>query len=338
MKVFELRDDWGLENLQLSTRPDPTPEPGQVILRMRASSLNYRDLVVLNGGYGRAVGELPIIPVSDGVGEVVEVGDGVTRVKVGDRVCPTFNQNWIGGAPQKENFGLSLGGRLDGTLAEYMQLSQEGVVRVPDYLSDGEASTLPCAALTAWSALVTLGQVKAGDKILVQGSGSVALFALAFAKLHGAHVTAISSSDSKIARLKELGADEAINYETEPEWHKATRDITADRGGFDNIIELGGEKTLAKSIGAVRPGGTISSIGVLSGIKLEASIGPIVARQIKLQGVTVGSRNGFEAMLKAMELHGIRPVLDSCFSFEDSLDALHQIGGAGRFGKTWIEH
>jgi len=338
MRVFQLQGDWGFDNLTLARRPIPSPGSGEILVRMKAASLNYRDLVVLDRGYGRSTGELPLIPVSDGAGEVVGIGPGVTRVKVGDRVCPTFFQSWIGGEARAESFQKALGGPLDGAMAEYMLIAEDGCVKLPDGLSYAEASTLPCAALTAWSALVTLGGVKAGDKVLVQGSGGVAQFALSFAKILGAHVTVISSSDEKLAKMRAAGADATINYVTTEDWAKASRDVTADRGGFDNIIELGGEKTLPLSLRAIRPGGTISLIGVLSGLALNASLGPIVARQVRLQGVTVGHRDGFERMLAAIAQHKIKPVLDRGFGFEDLKAALLYLKSGRQYGKIWIEH
>ena len=194
MKVFQIENDWSMDNLRLSTRPDPKPGPGEVLLHMKAASLNYRDLVVPMRGYGQFTGNLPLIPISDGVGEVVEVGAGVTRVKVGDRCCPMFNQHWISGEPSMERIATgSLGGPIDGTMAELMCLPQDGVVKAPAHLSDVEAATLPCAALTAWSALVTYDRLGPGSRVLVQGTGGVALFALQFAKIMGCHVTVISS-------------------------------------------------------------------------------------------------------------------------------------------------
>ncbi|OED48738.1 NADPH:quinone oxidoreductase [Rhodobacteraceae bacterium (ex Bugula neritina AB1)] len=337
MRVFQIEGDWGFDNLNLSERPEPKPGPGDVVIRMRMASLNARDLIVPERGYGRATGELPLIPISDGVGEIVEIGAGVTRVAVGDRVCPTYFQNWTSGEPSPERFASALGGPNDGVMAELVCLSQEGVVKVPEYLSDAEAATLPCAALTAWSAVVTHGQTRAGDRILVQGTGGVALFAVAFAKMHGAHVTVISSSDDKLEKVRSMGADQTINYRETEDWARASRPITFDRGGFDNIIELGGAKTLPLSLRAVRPGGTLSMIGVLSGLNIEASLGLIVARQVRLQGVTVGHRDGFEAMLAAMALHGTRPVLGKTFAFEDLRPALEHVRKGGHFGKTLIK-
>lgn len=338
MRVFQIENDWGWDNLRLSQRPEPTAGPGQVIVKVRASSLNYRDLVVIDRGYGRSTGELPLVLLSDGAGDVVAIGEGVTRVKVGERVCPAFFQSWTGGDPYPENFSQALGGPLDGTMSEFMLMSEQGVVKIPDSMSYVEASTLPCAALTAWSAVVTYGRIKCGDKILIQGSGGVAQFALAFAKAHGAHVTIISSSEEKLARLRQAGADAIINYREKPDWAKETRAITSDRGGFDNIIELGGEATFAQSLRSVRPGGTISLIGVLSGLNVTTSLGPIVSRQIRLQGITVGHRNGFEAMLRAMDQMAIRPVVDRSFAFDELKEGLLYLKSGSQFGKIVIEH
>ena len=221
MRVFQIEGDWGIDNLRQAKRPEPKPGRGQVVVAMRMASLNARDLIVPERGYGRATGELPLIPISDGVGEVVEIGEGVTRVALGDRVCPTFFQNWIAGAPSPARFASALGGPLDGVMSDLVCLSEDGVVRVPSYMSDAAAATLPCAALTAWSAIATHGQTRAGDKLLIQGTGGVALFALAFAKLHGAHVTMISSSDDKLARVSEMGADATINYRETKDWARA---------------------------------------------------------------------------------------------------------------------
>jgi NADPH:quinone reductase-like Zn-dependent oxidoreductase len=336
MRVFQIEDDWGIDNLKLSERPEPEAGPGEVMVEMRMAALNARDLIVPERGYGRATGQLPLIPVSDGVGVVKSVGERVTRVAVGDRVCPTYFQNWISGEPTPARFASALGGPLDGVMADRIVLSEDGVVRVPEYLTDAEAATLPCAALTAWSAIVTHGRTRAGDKVLIQGTGGVALFSLAFAKLHGAHVTVISSSDDKLARASDMGADATINYRETEDWARESRPITADRGGYDLIVELGGAATLPLSLRAVRPGGTLAMIGVLSGLEINASLGPIVARQVRLQGVTVGHRDGFEAMVAAMGLHQVRPVLGRTFAFEALKDAFEHLRTGGHFGKTLI--
>jgi NADPH:quinone reductase-like Zn-dependent oxidoreductase len=337
MRVFQIEGDWGMANLKLSARPQPEPGPGQVLLRMKASSINYRDLVVPERGYGSHTGTLPLIPVSDGAGEVVAVGPGVRRVAPGDRVCPAFFQRWVGGEPDLERLTASLGGPIDGTMAEYMCLSEEGVVKVPAYLTDLEAATLPCAALTAWSALVTCSATKPGDHVLVQGCGGVALFAVAFGRMLGAQVTAISSSDERIARVKALGADSAVNYRAVPEWAKATREITGGRG-YDLILELGGEKTLPQSLRCIRPGGTIAMIGILSGSMMATSLGAVITRQVRLQGVTVGHRDGFEAMLRAMARHEVRPVVDRVFPFDELKEAMAYLRSGAQFGKICIAH
>jgi NADPH:quinone reductase-like Zn-dependent oxidoreductase len=337
MKVFEIRDDWGFDHLQLGTRPEPKAGRGEVVIRMKAASLNFRDLVVPNRGYGAYTGNLPLIPISDGVGEVVEVGSGVTRVKAGDRVCPSFNQAWIGGEPDLERLTRTLGGPIDGTMAELMCLPAEGVVKVPSYLTDEQAATLPCAALTAWSAIVANDRLGPGSRVLVQGTGGVALFALAIARLAGCHVTVISSSDEKLERARSMGADAGINYKTTPEWAKATREITGGRG-YDHIVELGGEKTLPQSLRAIRAGGTISMIGVLSGSMLSAPLGLVVTRQVRLQGITVGSRDGFEAMVRALEQHKIVPVVDSVYAFEQLKEAMSALKAGAHFGKICIRH
>jgi len=337
MRVFQIQGDWGIDHLQLATRPDPRPGPGQVLLRMKAASLNYRDLVVPNRGYGSFTGNLPLIPISDGLGEVVEVGSGVKRVKVGDRVCPCFHQGWIAGEPSLERLTQTLGGPIDGTMADLMCVSEDGVAKVPAHLSDEEAATLPCAALTAWSAIVTYDELRPGSRVLVQGTGGVALFALQFAKLLGTHVTVISSSDAKLARAQQLGADAGINYTTTPEWSKPAREASGG-AGFDHIVELGGEKTLPQSLRCIRPGGTISMIGVLSGAALAAPLGLVVTRQVRLQGITVGHRDGFEAMLRAIDQHRVRPVLDRTFAFAQLKEAMEYLKSGAHFGKIVIKH
>ena len=304
---------------------------------MRAAALNYRDLIVPLRGYGPRTGTLPLIPVSDGVGVVVGTGEGVTRVAVGDRVCPLMIQTWISGPPTAERLHGTLGGPRDGVMAEYMVLSEEAVVRVPDHLSDEEAATLPCAALTAWSAIVTEGRVKAGDRVLVQGTGGVSLFALQFAKCQGAHVVVTSGHDEKLQRALDLGADEGINYRSTPEWGKAAKEM-AGGDGVDLVVEVGGEETLPQSVRAVRVGGTISLIGVLSGNAMKVQLGPIVTRQVRLQGITVGNRDRFEAMVRAIAQHRMRPVVHRVFAFDALREALDCLARRGHFGKICIHH
>ena len=337
MKVFQIQDEWSMDNLVIKNRPMPEPGPGQVLLKMKAASLNYRDLLVPKRGYGKLTGTLPLIPVSDGVGEVVALGNGVTRVTVGDRVCPIMIQSWMSGPPTMKKLSSTLGGPLDGVMAEYMVLNEQGLVKTPIYLGDEEAATLPCAALTAWSAVVSDGRVKAGDTVLIQGTGGVSLFALQFAKCHGAHVIVTSSSDKKLDRAIKLGADQGINYRSTPDWGKEIQKMMGV-DGVDLIIEVGGEKTLPQSLLAVRAGGTICLIGVLSGLNMTVSLGMIVTRKVRLQGISVGSRDGFEEMIRAMSQHQLKPVVDNIFAFEELRAALDHLASGAHFGKICIRY
>jgi NADPH:quinone reductase-like Zn-dependent oxidoreductase len=335
MKVFQIQDDWSMDHLKIAERDQPEPGPGEVLLRMKAASINYRDLVVPLRGYGSFTGTLPLIPISDGVGEVVETGVGVTRVAPGDRACPMFMQKWIAGEPDLTRITATLGGPMDGVMQEYMAVNEAALAKVPGNLTDEEAATLPCAALTAWSALVTEGEVKAGDTVLVQGTGGVSLFALQFAKLLGAKVIVISSSDDKLKRASALGADEGINYTNVPEWGKAVKKRTGGEG-VDHIVEVGGEKTLPQSLRGIRPGGTLSMIGVLSGLNMGVSLGLIVTRKVRLQGITVGHRDSFEAMVRAIAQHRVKPVIDRVFTFEDLKKAMEYMRQGKHFGKICI--
>jgi NADPH:quinone reductase-like Zn-dependent oxidoreductase len=334
MRVVEVAGAFGLENLRLAERPDPSPGPGEVLLRMRAASLNFRDVLTVEGTYNRKQ-KLPLIPCSDGVGEVAAVGDGVSRVAVGDRVCPIFAQRWIAGEPTRERLRSTLGGPLDGTLAERMVLSEEGVVRVPEHLSDEEAATLPCAAVTAWSALVTEGGVTAGDVVLVQGTGGVSIFALQLARLLGARVIVTSSSDEKLARAKELGAEAGINYHQVPEWGERAKELTGGVG-VDQVIEVGGAGTLVQSLRAVRMGGRISLIGVLAGGKVDLPLALVFMQRIRLQGILVGHRESFEAMNRALAAHRLRPVIDRTFPMEDARAACEHLAAGRHLGKICL--
>jgi NADPH:quinone reductase-like Zn-dependent oxidoreductase/GNAT superfamily N-acetyltransferase len=267
MKAFVLRNGFGLDRVAMVERPVPEPGPREVRIQMRAASLNARDLGVIGGFYYPDL-KGPLIPVSDGVGEVVAVGEGVRRFRPGDRVSATFSQRWISGDPTKKWLDGLLGGPLDGMLAEYAVLHEDGLVRVPEHLSDEEAATLPCAAVTAWQSVVTEGRVQAGDVVVVQGTGGVSLFALQFAKLHGAAVIVTSSSDEKLERARQLGADYGINYRQTPDWEQAVLSWTDGRGA-DHVVDVGGAATLNRSIAAVRFGGRVSLIGLLSGPKVE---------------------------------------------------------------------
>jgi NADPH:quinone reductase-like Zn-dependent oxidoreductase len=337
MRVFQVAGGWSMENLAVGERPVPNPGPRQVRLTMRASAVNYRDLLVPARGYGSRQQTLPLIMLGDGVGVVESVGEGVTRLARGDRVCPIILPNWLDGEPSAEKLAGSLGCELDGTMTEYMVVDEQAAVCVPSHLTDAEAAALPIAGVTAWRAVVTEGRTKAGDRVLLQGTGGVSLFALQFAKLQGAHVTVISSSDHKLERAMAMGADHGINYRTCPEWGKEALATTGGTG-FDFVLELGGKDTVGHSLRAIRPGGTIALIGVLSGDSLTVRAGPVVTRHVRLQGVTVGSRRDFESMVRAVAQHRLRPAVDRIFKFEELREALACIAAGGHFGKIAISH
>jgi NADPH:quinone reductase-like Zn-dependent oxidoreductase len=328
MRAVEIRGGFGLDHLEIVERPDPAPGPGQALVRLRAASLNYRDLLTVEGKYNPKL-KLPLIPCSDGAGEVVAVGEGVTRVRPGDRVCGNFAQAWIAGEPRREWLRSTLGGPMDGTLAELAVYDQEGLVKVPEHLTDEEASTLPCAAVTAWSCLQG---VTAGDTVLLQGTGGVSIFALQLARLRGARVIITSSSDAKLARARELGATEGINYRETPDWGAKAKELTGG-GGVDLVVEVGGAGTLGQSLKAVRMGGTISLIGNLAGNTVEISLPLIFMQHVRVQGILVGPRDSFEAMNRAIALHRLRPVVDRVFPLTDFRAAFDHMATGGHFGK-----
>jgi NADPH:quinone reductase-like Zn-dependent oxidoreductase len=333
MKTYEIQQ-FGFDGLRLVERPQPEPEAHQVLLKMRAASLNYRDLMIVSGRYNPRM-RFPLVPLSDGVGEVVAVGEGVTRVKVGDRVAGTFFERWVSGELTDELAKTALGGGgKNGVLSEFVALHEDGVVGVPEHLSDEEAATLPCAALTAWNALVTQGNIKAGDVVLVLGTGGVSTFALQFALMSGARVIVTSSSDEKLARARELGAHDGINYKTHPDWEEQARALTDGRG-VDHVVEVGGAGTFAKSLRAARRGGTVSLIGVLSGAG-EVNPIPILMNGLRVQGIYVGSRTMFEAMNAAIGLHKMRSVVDRVFPFADAPAAMEYMASGSHFGKVCI--
>lgn len=335
MKVFEIQNTFGLDSFKLADRPEPQPGRGQVLLKMQAWSLNYRDLLVVKGQYNPKL-RLPIVPLSDGAGEVVAIGADVTRVKVGDRVTGLFMQQWLAGELTDARARSSLGGGgLDGLLAQHVVLDQDGVLPFPAHLSFEEAATLPCAALTSWHALMARGNTRPGDTILIQGTGGVSIFSLQFARLAGARVIATSSSDDKLRRVQELGASDGINYKTTPDWDDKVRERTGGVG-VDHVVEVGGAGTLGKSLRAVRTGGRISLIGVLAA---PAPFNPmaILMKSICVQGIYVGSREMFEAMNRAIELHRLHPVIDRVFPFEQAPQALRHLESGAHFGKICIK-
>jgi NADPH:quinone reductase-like Zn-dependent oxidoreductase len=325
---------FGLDHLRLVDRPARAPGPLEAVVRVRAVSINYRDWLMLSGEYNPRQA-LPLVPCSDAAGEVAAVGPGVTRVKTGDRVLGLFSQAWLAGPPRRDRIRSSLGGPLDGVLADEIVLPEQGLVRTPDHLSDIEAATLPCAAVTAWNALVEQGAISAADTVLVQGTGGVSTFALLFARLHGARVIVTSSSDEKLARARALGASDTINYRTTPDWDKQARAATG-HAGVDHVIEVGGADTLARSLRAVRPGGTISIIGVLGGKAAELLLTPILMQNLRLQGVLVGSRDTFETMNRAIAQHRLRPIVDTVFPFDSAPDAFRHLAAGQHFGKVVI--
>jgi NADPH:quinone reductase-like Zn-dependent oxidoreductase len=337
MKAWRI-PSFGIEKLEQVTLPDPEPKRGEVLIRVHAVSWNYRDLMVVEGKYNPKM-KLPRIPCSDGAGEVVAIGEGVTRVKVGDRVCGVFMQNWIDGEPDAAKIRGALGGDSDGMLAELVLLREEGVVLFPEYLSWEQAATLPCAAVTAWNALVRVGRVKAGDTIVIQGTGGVSIFALQLGKIMGARVLGTSSSDAKLERAKGLGLDAGVNYREHPEWDRWVMEQTAGRGA-DLVVEVGGAGTFTRSLKALRIGGNLAQIGVLSDSSEGIQIPLLLHRQIRLCGIYVGSRTDFEKMSQAFQQQRLEPVVDEVFSFHAVGEALRRMQSGQHFGKlvTSVRH
>ena len=335
MKVWQLENAFGFENLKQVDRPDPEPGRGQVVVEIEACSLNYRDFLMVAGMYNPKQ-KLPLVPLSDGAGVVAAVGDDVRDVAVGDRVAGTFFRDWIGRpVPPRSTLKRARGGPLDGMLAQKVCLYEREVVRAPAHLDAVETAALPCAALTAWSALVEQGNVGPHDTVVIQGTGGVALFALQFALLAGARVIITSSSDEKLERARSMGAHAIINYESEPEWGKRVVELT-DGEGASQIVELGGADTFAQSLKAIRPGGVVHMIGVLGGVQAPFNVLPVVMQNVRLQGVLVGPRQDFERMNAAIALHELRPVIDRVVSFDDATGALESFGKGGHFGKVGI--
>jgi NADPH:quinone reductase-like Zn-dependent oxidoreductase len=334
MKAYEFAA-FGFDSIKLVDYPQPEVGPGQVLLKMKAWSLNYRDLMVAKGQYNPKL-KMPAVPLSDGVGQVVKTGEGVSRVAVGDRVAAAFMPKWVSGElnEQKARSALGGGGR-DGMLAEYVAIGEEGLVHVPEHLSDEQGAALPCAAVTAWHALVGEGRLKAGDSVLVQGTGGVSIFALQFARASGARVIVTSSQDNKLAKALEMGASDGINYKTTPAWEKNVLELTGGRG-VDYVVEVGGAGTLGQSMKAVKLGGQISLIGVLTGGGGQVNPLPILMKNIRVQGIFVGSREMFEAMNRAIVLHRLTPIVDRVFPFAEAVEAFRYMETGAHFGKVAI--
>jgi NADPH:quinone reductase-like Zn-dependent oxidoreductase len=335
MKVYRFPQVGKIDNLNLREEPRPEPGPGQVLLRMHATALNFRDLLIAWNQYPAGALKKDVIPLSDGAGEVVAVGAAVDRVKVGDRVAANMLQRWIAGPLRQDYLGSDLGGSLDGLLAEYVVLAQEGVVKLPTYLSFEEAGSLTCAGLTAWSAITIGTPLEPGQTVLVQGTGGVSIFALQFAKAFGARIIATTSTAAKAERLKALGADHVINYRENPDWDVRVRELT-DGQGVDRVIEVAGPSTLGKSVASLAVSGRIALVGFVGGF--EGNFNPLqmLGRGLSLDAISVGHRDHYEAMLKAMHRHQIHPVLDRVFAFEEAREAYKHLEARAHVGKVVI--
>jgi NADPH:quinone reductase-like Zn-dependent oxidoreductase len=335
MRAYQLpKAGAGIEALTRIERPIPKPLHRQVLVKVIACSLNYRDLGIVRGSYRAPVRE-NLIPLSDGAGEVMETGPGVMRVKVGDKVAGCFFQRWAGGEPGPHVHASALGGSIDGMLAEYVVLEEEGVVKIPAHLSVEEGATLPCAAVTAWEAMFNHAKLIAGQTVLLQGTGGVSIFGLQFAHATGIVPIITSSSDEKLQRAKALGAGCGINYRTTPDWDKAAIAFNHGRG-VDHVLEVGGANTLTLSFGAIRLGGKISIIGGLSGGARELNPGLIFTKRANVQGISVSSMQTFETMNAAMAANTIKPVIDRVFGFDEVQAAYQHMAAGAHFGKIVI--
>jgi NADPH:quinone reductase-like Zn-dependent oxidoreductase len=332
MRAFQLNGIRGIDSIEPTERPDPSPGRGQILIRMRAASLNYRDLLVARGQYGAATPS-NLIPLSDGAGEVTAVGPAVSRFRLGDRVCPTFFPSWIGGDMSAADSLTSLGGLVDGVLAEQVVCDENAAVKAPDYLSFEQAACLPCAAVTAWSALYGPKPLRPGETVLTLGTGGVSTLANQFAAAGGARVICTSSSNTKLAAARALGASDTINYVEHPDWDEEVLRLTGGRGA-DHAVEVGGGATLPKSIASTAVNGQIHMIGVLT----FGEINPLALIQWKtLRGILVGSRSHFEAMNRMLDVHRIEPAIDKVFTFEDAIEAYRHLESARHVGKVVIK-
>lgn len=335
MKAWQMTR-WGIPNLVLSELATPSPGPGEVLVKIHAVSLNYRDLLMVRGLYNPKL-PLPLTPCSDAAGEVVELGEGVTQWKVGDRVMPIFAQSWMSGRLNRSHMKTTLGGPLEGTLSQYQVFAAGSLVHTPNHLNDEQAATLPCAAVTAWSALFSHGDLKPGESVLIQGTGGVSIFALQFAKMAGAHVVVTSSSDEKLNKVKAMGADHTINYRDVPEWGRAVRQIFSE--GVDHVVEVGGSGTLTQSSRAAACGGSIYMIGVLSQHEGPSPYDPtpILMQNIRIQGIFVGAKDTFVQMVQAVAQNHLEPVISDVFPFTEAQAAFEHLAAAQHFGKIVIQ-
>ena len=334
MKVVELQK-FGIENLHIRDTDDPVPGAGQIVVRLGAASINYRDYQIVTGEFAPDQ-QLPIIPCSDGAGEIVAVGEGVRDLVLGDRVAPLFFPEWISGEALGDERSVTFGLEAPGVLQTHGVYEEHQVAGVAQHLSDEEASCFPCAGLTAWNCLVTFSNIKGGDTVLVQGTGGVAMFALQFARAMGAEVIVTSGSDGKLERAKALGATHCINYRTTPAWGVAAREL-AGGIGVDAVVEIGGEGTLPESFAAIRRGGHINIVGYLAGFGLDLSVFHFIERNANLHGLSVGNREQFEAMMAFVETHRIRPVIDRRYVLEEAGQAIGDIAKGDHFGKLVVD-
>ncbi|HEV3272674.1 MAG TPA: NAD(P)-dependent alcohol dehydrogenase [Candidatus Methylacidiphilales bacterium] len=333
MKLFELQA-FGIDHVKCAERPAPEPGAGEAMIRVRAVSLNYRDLLVVKGKYNPRM-KLPRVPISDGAGEIVSVGAGVTGWKAGDRVAVPFFPAWLDGELTAEKSASALGGDVDGMLREFATVRADALLPIPAHLGFEQAATLPCAAVTAWNGLFVSGGLESGQTLLLQGTGGVSLFGLQFGRMAGATILLISSSDAKLERARAMGAHHTINYRTEPEWEKRVWELTGGRG-VDLTLEVGGAGTLSKTLRAMGYGGRVSLIGVLSGMAGEVQIGHILHKELALRGIYVGSRAMFKAMNEAISRDRLEPVIDRVYSFDESPDAFRHLESGRHFGKIVI--
>ena len=338
MRALSVTEPWGFDQIKVVEAPDPVPGHSEVLVRMRAVSLNYRDMLMVMGMYGRgpSTAAAAITPFSDGCGVVEAVGPGVTRVKPGDRVATLFFQAWNSGPPTMEKLSSALGFPVPGAGRELGVFSQDGVSKVPEFLTDQQVATLPCAALTAWRATFDDARLEPGDTVVLQGTGGVSVFGLQFAHAAGYRTLITSSSDEKLQRAKALGADHLVNYREVPEWGKAVREATGGVGA-DMIVEVGGGGTIDQSMRAIKIGGHIAIVGVVAGPGAGFNPASLIGNSARLQGVSVGSREMFEAMCRAIELHRIQPVVDKVFPWTDVAEAFKAMQGGQHFGKIVLQ-
>ncbi|RKG79096.1 NAD(P)-dependent alcohol dehydrogenase [Corallococcus exercitus] len=333
MKTYVLNPGNDLSALQLTERPRPEPGPREVLLRLRAVSLNYRDVAILRGTYGAFA--RPLVPVSDGVGEVVATGADVQRFRVGDRVIPSYVPDWVRGPPREDTARRRLGGPLDGLLREYACVHEDAAIAAPAHLSDAEAATLPIAGVTAWHALFTQAHVGPGDTVVAQGTGGVSLFVVQLARMAGARVLVTSRSEAKLGRALALGASEGIHTGTHPDWAARVRELTGGQGA-DHVVDVAGGDGVARSVEAVRMGGTVTLVGFLESPAVRFDLRPALSRVVRLQAVSTGSRDDLEALARALAVHGVHPVVDRVFPFARAPDAFAFLESGAQFGKVVI--